>query len=397
MKQTKIGLIGFGVVGEGVYHVVSQTPSLLACIHKIAIKQSNKTRNAPAHLFTNNVEDLLEDESIDIIVELIDDADAAYVYVTKAIRNGKHVVSANKKMIANHLPELKKLQHEYNVSFLYEASVAGSIPIIRNLEEYYDNDFLKAFTGIVNGSTNFILTQMNENKLSYTDAVTLAQKEGFAESNPALDVEGIDACNKLCILLQHTFGLNTNPNNLLHAGITHLQPSDAAFANKKNFTIKLLARATCAANNDIHAFVLPHFVPNSHALSHVRNEYNGVLLSSTLSDQQFMVGKGAGRYPTSSAVLSDISSLRYQYKYEYRKSKSNTTYHLENNFTIKLYVNYTHCENPISSHAFSQVYEKLESVNRQYIIGDISIQHLKELDWLSNPNISIIAFYDEFK
>nr|MBP9213952.1 homoserine dehydrogenase [Chitinophagaceae bacterium] len=159
-KQLTIGLFGFGVVGEGLYKILKQTPSLNANIKRIVIKHPDKKRNAPTEIFTQLADEVLNDNSINVIVELIDDADAAYYIVTNALKKGKAVVSANKKLIAEHLEELLALQQQYHVPFLYEASTCGSIPVLRNLEEYYDNDLLHSVSGIVNGSTNFILSKM---------------------------------------------------------------------------------------------------------------------------------------------------------------------------------------------------------------------------------------------
>src|SRR6188768_647617 len=214
-KQLTIGLFGFGVVGEGLYKVLQQTPSLKAKIKKVCIKNPNKKRNAPADLFTNNRDLLLNDPEINVIVEVINEADAAFQIASIAMKNGKSVVSASKKMIAEHLPELLEIQKETGLSFLYESAACASIPVIRNLEEYYDNDLLHSIKAIVNGSTNFILTKMFEDKLDFQAALILAQQLGFAESNPKLDVEGYDAVNKWTILLNHAYGIVEHPNNIL--------------------------------------------------------------------------------------------------------------------------------------------------------------------------------------
>src|SRR5207248_5838043 len=161
----------------------------------------------------------------------------AYKIVTTALKNKKVVVSANKKLIAEHLSELLYLQREYDTSFLYEAAVCGSIPIIRNLEEYYDNDLLQSICGIVNGSTNYILTKIIDEGLSYKEALQSAQQLGFAESNPSLDVEGIDASNKLTILLAHAYGIVTRPENLIRTGITRLHAGDSNYAAEKGYQI----------------------------------------------------------------------------------------------------------------------------------------------------------------
>jgi homoserine dehydrogenase len=198
-NQLTIGLFGFGVVGKGLYDVLHSTPALQATVKKIAIKNTDKKRSIAAEHFTANAQDLLNDKDINVIVELIDDADAAFEIVKTALQNGKAVVSANKKMIAEHFEELLQLQEKYQTPFLYEASCCASMPIIRNLEEYYDNDLLQSLRGIINGSTNFILTKIFDEKLEFSAALLLAQQLGFAESNPKLDIGGFDAANKLAI------------------------------------------------------------------------------------------------------------------------------------------------------------------------------------------------------
>jgi len=187
-KELSIGLFGFGVVGEGLYKVLQQTPSLKAEIKKVCIRNASKLRHAPESLFTTDRYELLNDESINVIVEVIDDADAAFEIVSTALKNGKAVVSASKKMIAEHLPELLKLQEETGQPFLYEASACASIPVLRNLEEYYDNDLLHGIRAIVNGSKNFLFTKMFEDKLEFKQAINLASKIGFAKNKPQIAV-----------------------------------------------------------------------------------------------------------------------------------------------------------------------------------------------------------------
>src|SRR5215210_7547102 len=222
-KNLTIGIFGFGVVGEGLYKVLHQTPSLKANIKKVCIKHPGKKRNAPSELFTTDRNELLFDEEINVIVEVIDDSEAAFEIVTTALRNGKAVVSASKKMIADHLPEILQLQQQTGLPFLYEAAACASIPVIRNLEEYYDNDLLHSIKGIINGSTNFILSKMFEDRLDFNQALMLAQQLGFAESNPVLDIDGSDAVNKWSILLNHAYGIVENPANILFSGIQNIQ------------------------------------------------------------------------------------------------------------------------------------------------------------------------------
>jgi homoserine dehydrogenase len=383
-----IGLFGFGVVGEGIYHVLRQTPSLHATIKKVCIKHPEKKREAPAELFTTNYDELLNDPGINLIVELIDDAAEAYKIVTAAFHQGKSVISANKKLIAEHLEELIRLQEEHQVSFLYEAAVCGSIPVIRNLEEYFDNDLLQSISGIVNGSTNYILTRVSEG-YTYAEALLEAQQRGFAESNPSLDVEGFDAANKLTILLAHAYGIVTNPANLLRQGITRLHAKDAAYAGEKVLKVKLVAQARKLADGKVAAFVLPQFVKSDSQLFNVANEYNGVTIESKLADKQFFYGKGAGRYPTSSAVISDISAYSYRYQYEYKKLKRQEKNALTHNFYLDVFVSFGAWAD-VNKWDFEEVSEYHSTAERQYIRGIIHAEKLKAAEWFEDPSVSVI-------
>ena len=227
-KQLTIGLFGFGVVGEGLYRILQQTPSLKAQIKRICIKHPDKKRNAPASLFTTDKNDLLFDPEINVIVEVIDDSKAAFEIVSTALNQSKDVVSASKKMIAENLAALLELQSTTGRSLLYEAATCASIPVIRNLEEYYDNDLLHSIRAIVNGSTNFILTKMFEEHLDFKQALLLAQQKGFAESNPRLDVEGFDAVNKWTFTLTHAYGIVETPEQILFNGIQNIQAQERA-------------------------------------------------------------------------------------------------------------------------------------------------------------------------
>lgn len=390
MKKLNIGLFGFGVVGEGIYKVLSEKSQLNTHIKKIVIKHPDKQRNAPVELFSTDAQEILNDKEIDVVVELIDDADAAFEIVKTALNKGKSVVSANKKMIAEHHFELIDLQRKNGVSFLYEAAVCGSIPILRNLEEYYDNDLLNYINGIVNGSTNYILTKMRVENETYENALIAAQENGFAESNPALDVEGIDAAYKLSIIALHAFGRLISPQDILKKGITALKSEDFKYASEKGFVIKLIAGCAIDELNNLTPTVLPSFIEKSKTLGLVNNEFNGVLIGSALADEQFLYGKGAGRYPTSSAVLSDISALRYDYKYELRKGIKNG-FHGEYFEERKIYIGFKPSEN-INQQLFKTIEESYRSKNYEYVTGTIDLNQLKNSGWLENKEISVISF-----
>ena len=392
-KKLIIGVFGFGVVGEGLYKVLQKTASLNATIKKVCIKNPEKKRIAPKELFTTNKDDLLNDKEINVIVEVIDDADAAFEIVSTAMKNGKATVSASKKMIAEHLHELLSLQQKFDVPFLYEAAACASIPVVRNLEEYYDNDLLQGISGIVNGSTNFILTKIFEDGITFQKALLEAQQLGFAESNPDLDVLGIDAVNKLAILLVHSYGIVSRPGEVLFSGIKNIELSDAKVAAEKGCEIKLIARAVKLKNGKVAAFLLPHFVKPESQLHSVKNEYNGVVIESSFSDEQFFYGKGAGSLPTASAVLSDISALRYDYRYEYKKLRYQKPSELTSDLYLKIYISFDGISS-IPKNEFEWIEEFHNGQDRNYLIGVIHFKKLMKNDWWKQPGISIIAMPD---
>jgi homoserine dehydrogenase len=391
----RIGLFGFGTVGESLYQVLQNTPSLRTEIVKVAIRHPEKKRNAPAGLFTTNADELLKDESISTIIELIDDADAAFEIVHTALRNGKAVVSANKKMIAEHLPELLRIHQETGTPFLYEAAACASIPVIRNLEEYYDNDLLQGIQGIVNGSTNYILSKIAEKGLSFDAALEAAQLAGFAESDPTLDINGTDAVNKLSILLTHAYGIVANPQELVYTGIQALHEQDATVASEKRWSVKLVAGARKLSSGKVAAYVLPQFVPAGHLLHTVRDEYNGVVIESGFADQQFFYGKGAGGVATASAVLSDLSALRYGYKYEYKKLYHQQPAQLSHDFFLRVYVSFDGLFQVPHEH-FDLIEEWASNDKRCAVVGIVHFSKLAESDWWKRPGTSLILYPEPF-
>ncbi len=391
-KKLKLGVFGFGAVGQGLYHVLHKTKGVEAEILKICVKDKNKKRPLADRFFTFDKEELLNNPEVNVIVELIDDAEAAMEIVRSAVKNGKAVVSANKKMIAENFEEIFELQQKYKVPILYEASCCASIPIIRNLEEYYDNDMLNAVEGIFNGSTNYILSKLILENLSFDKALQLAQENGFAETDPTLDVEGFDPKYKLCIIIAHAFGLMVEPENIYNLGITKLSDFDIQYASEKGYAIKLVAKCQ-KVENKIHALVAPQFVKKDNPLSQVEFEFNGVMVESAFAEKQLFVGKGAGSYPTGSAVLSDISALRYDYKYEYRKHFQNGVTELSDAFQIKVFVSYPKGLEGIKE-AFDSISEHYESEGINYFIGDIKLKNLTESTWINEKGVSVVLTPD---
>lgn len=383
-----IGLFGFGCVGQGLWKVLHETKGIRADIRRICIKHPDKDRPVPAHFFTTDPADILDDPQIDVVVELIDDAEAAFHIVSAALLRGKAVVSANKKMNAHRLPELYALQQQTGAPFLYEGAVCASIPIIRNLEEYYDNDLLTSVDGIFNGTTNFILTKIFEDNISYSEALRMAQLRGFAESNPTMDVEGFDPKHKLCILLLHAFGVFVAPERVFHFGISRINAFDIAFARSRGSILKLGAR--CFRYQDkVSAYCLPRFVPTTHRYAGVRHEYNAVTLESAFSEQQVFMGKGAGDKPTGCAVLSDISALRYQYRYEYRKFAQNGALFDPSDTQLTVYVRHEY-EGQLAENDFLSIQERYVSHQARYWVGRMELEKLQAAAWLQEPGVNVI-------
>lgn len=376
-KNLKLGLFGFGCVGQGLYHVLHETHGVKAEIKKICVKSQGKTRPIPEHFFTFDREAILNDPEIDIVVELIDDARAAYEIVTEALKRGKAVVTANKKMLAEHLEEIYNLQQKYGKPVLYEGAVCGSIPILRNLEEYYDNDLISSIEGIFNGSTNYILTKVFEEKKSYADALKQAQELGFAESDPSLDVKGYDPKYKLVIAIAHTFGVFVQPEEVINIGIDRISNLDLKFAQEHNYSIKLIARAF-KQDGKVYGFVAPQFIENTNPLASVRNEFNAVQVRGAFAETQLFIGKGAGSYPTGSAVLSDISALNYDYAYEYKKHQQDTDLEFSNDLSVEAYISFDQ-EDQVTIGDFVEFNSGYAAQGKQYMFGTITLKKLLAL------------------
>ncbi len=389
-EKLRIGLFGYGCVGQGLHDVLNSSKGFKADIVKICVKDRNKKRRIPMDNFTYDKNELLQDPSINLIVELIDDADEAYNIVKTAMESGKSVVSANKMMIAKHFRELVDLQEKYKVSLLYEASAGASIPIIRNLEEYYDNELLYSLRGILNGTTNYILTLMHNSGVDYDVALKEAKEKGFAESNPKLDVEGWDAKFKLCIITGHAYGLFLDPDEVFHYGINTISKFDIQYAKEKGLKIKLVPYVGKTNENTITSFVLPRFISSDKYLYNVDNEYNGVITEAAFADKQFFSGKGAGGHATGSAVLSDISANSYGYKYEYKKHQQGTVSHYTRNYKLEVYLRYTN-EEDRNLFGFEEVSEYFSGKLYKYVIGIINLERLYSLrEQLSKMNVFIV-------
>lgn len=394
MKKLIIGQIGFGTVGKGIYKVIGNAKNAHAEIKKICVAHKDKDRgeefNAAKPLLTDDVEDIFNDDEINLIVEVIDNAEESYKIVTRALKKGIPVVSGNKIMIANHLPELIELQKENGAALLYDASSCGSIPVIRNLEEYYDNDLLLEVKGILNGSSNYILSRVFDHDEEYKDALQKAIDMGFAESDPTFDIEGFDSLFKLIIITQHALGVYVKPEDVFIYGISKISNFDIKWAKEKRVKIKLVAQVVKIGEGEFTMFVMPEFVDKSKYIYSVDDEYNGVVIRGEGYDRQFMFGKGAGSLPTASSILSDIMAVRRNYHYEYKKMHYIDRPQYTTDVSLKVYVRYGKTYVPRHLQ-FEKITESYQSESENYVIGEIKLSELiKKRDVLDAPDVFIV-------
>ena len=317
-KTLNIGLLGLGVVGSGVVEVLArqqeklrdETGIKIQIVKSLVRVGEDKSQIAQKYGFelVTDIQDIINDSNIDVVVELIGKVHPAKEFITQALENGKHVVTANKDLIAQHAVELNQVAKSHQVSLFYEASVAGGIPILRTMTNNYLADEITNVLGIVNGTTNYMLTKMLTEGLSYDEALQKAQKLGFAESNPTNDVDGIDAAYKMVILSQFAYGMDVKMSDLSIEGIRQVSAEDVAFAKKAGFEIKLIGR-TRKIQDAIEVSVGPTLVSVNHPLASIKDEYNGVYLESTGINQSMFYGPGAGALPTATSVVSDLLAI----------------------------------------------------------------------------------------
>ena len=390
-KEIKIGLFGFGSVGRGLYDVLGAVEGKDITIRRICVRDLSKDRGVAAD-FTDQPDRIFEDPEINMIVELIDDADAAYSIVRRALESHLPVVSGNKKMLAYHLPELIELGKQTSTPFLYDASACGSIPVIRNLEEYYDNDLLVSVKGILNGSSNFVLSKIFNENMSYDKALRLAQELGFAESDPSLDFDGWDSLFKLVILTIHAFGLYVAPEKIFRYGISTMNDADIRFASEKQRRIKLVGHVEKRDDGGVYLWVVPQLISRDKYIYSVEDEFNGVVIKGRYYYKQFMFGRGAGGHPTGAAVLSDITACKYDYRYEYKRMNSGLDIRHTNDVCHRIYFRYR-TEEDRNLIPFRLVREQYTSGEWNYVVGDVCLADLVAVkDKLSGRDIFLAAY-----
>ena len=318
IKVINLGILGAGVVGSGTLDLLARQGSHIArsidtrlVVRRVAVRDVDRPRGVaiePA-ILTNNPWSVIEDPDVEIIVELIGGETPARDLIATALERGKHVVTANKEVIAKHGPELRAMARKTGVNLYYEASVAGGIPVISVLRHDLIANDITSIRAIINGTTNFILTAMEQGR-DYGDALNEAQRLGYAEADPRNDVEAIDAAYKLAILSTLAFQTNIRPDQIEHVGITDLHAKDFSIAASMGYVIKLLAAAN-VGERGIEVSVRPTMIPQGHHLANVKGVYNAVLFDGDEIDTFMLYGRGAGARPTASAVVADLCAIAH--------------------------------------------------------------------------------------
>jgi homoserine dehydrogenase len=317
MKTLKVGMLGAGVVGSQIARLLIANKSDLASrsganleLVSIAVKDSKLKRDGiPATLLTNDTKSIVNDPQIDLVIEVIGGIDPAKDLILTALKNGKSVVTANKALLAKHGAELYAAADKANVDLYYEAAVAGAIPILRPLRESLVGDHVIRVMGIVNGTTNYILTKMDENGAAFADALKEAQALGFAESDPSADIEGFDAAAKAAILAGLAFHSRVTDNDVYREGISKITAADVKVAKAMEMVIKLLAIAELTPEGAVSVRVHPALISRTHPLASVRDSFNAVFVEAESAGQMMFYGKGAGGAPTASAILGDLVAV----------------------------------------------------------------------------------------
>ncbi|MDM5157519.1 homoserine dehydrogenase [Bacillus sp. DX1.1] len=317
MNEIQVGLLGLGTVGSGVVRIITDHQDRLmhqvGCpvkIAKVLVQNIEKEREVqvPSTLLTKNPSEIIDNPDIDVVIEVMGGVPEAKAYILKALQSGKHVVTANKDLMALHGAELLNAAKENQADLFYEASVAGGIPILRSIVEGLSSDLITKVMGIVNGTTNFILTKMSDEGRAYDDVLREAQELGFAEADPTSDVEGLDAARKMTILATLGFSTNVELGDVKVKGITSITEEDIKYSKSLGYTIKLIGLAK-RDGEKLEVTVEPTLLPNTHPLAAVQNEYNAVYVYGEAVGETMFYGPGAGSLPTATAVVSDLVAV----------------------------------------------------------------------------------------
>jgi len=381
MKSINIGLIGLGTVGSGVYKLLKKNTSKIykktnirINLKRIADIDSKKAKELKIEkkIFTHNAYDIINDRGIDIVIELIGGIKKAKEFIINSLKNGKHIVTANKALLSQFGNQIYRTAQKNKAFIGFEASVGGSIPIIKIIRESLAGNRIKKIMGIINGTTNFILTKMEEKEIDFSRALKVAQEKGLAEADPMLDISGEDAAHKIQILTAQAYNTYIPFNNIYFEGISNIDLNDILYVKELGYKIKLLAIAKIEPKNEIDCRVHPTIIPESHILSSVQNEFNAILVEGDGSDTQIFYGKGAGSLPTASAIVGDIVDIAKNINAQKPENIYND-FNFQNKLSLKDYKNIS-----------CRYYLRFHTVDRPGVLAQIS-------RILGNNNISLTS------
>jgi len=376
--MTKIAILGFGVVGSGVLEIINKNKASItnktAC--DIDVKKILDIRDFSdhefSHLFTSDYDEILNDDEISVIAEVIGGVEPSYTFTKKALEKGKSVVSSNKELVALHGAELMEIAKKNNAHYMFEASVGGGIPVLRPLGLCLAANDVYEICGILNGTTNYILNKMFVENVAFDEALKSAQDKGYAERNPSADVDGIDACRKISILMSIAYGKQLDCNKIYTEGIRNISKDDVSVIEGMNCVVKLLGYGKIC-DDKVFARVSPVIIPKDHVLANVRGVYNGVMVTGSETEEVTFVGRGAGKLPTASAVVADILDI-------VKNDKTNYTWNMADNTDFMVNIDET----------ASKFFVRLSNISDDditEIFGDVT--------FCSSDDISFKAFVTE--
>lgn len=407
--MVSVAIMGHGVVGSGVAEIITTHKNKLfnSVGEEIYIKKILDLREFPdsplADRFTKSFDEILSDREIRIVVEVMGGTNPAYDYVKKCLLAGKSVVTSNKELVAKHGAELLAIAKEQNCNFLFEASVGGGIPIIRPMNQCLVANIVDEVAGILNGTTNFILTKMITDGMNFDDALKLAQDLGFAERNPEADVEGHDACRKICILASLAFGKHVYPEFVHTEGITKITLEDVKFAESYNSVIKLIGRVKRLEDGKLDIIVAPMMIPNSSQLANIDYEFNGIMVRGDCTGDVVFYGKGAGKLPTASAVVADVvdcvKHLKTR-KYLFWTDGTDENIIPYTQSQTSMYIRVKSQNKDVAYSKAEEIFGNIKSIERDDVANDVfafvtpemAYEDIeKKIQFLENDNINVLS------
>lgn len=395
MKQVKVALLGLGVVGSGTYRILQNKKEYIASNDKVEIEvvkvlEKNQDRlkelKIPKSMVAKTIDEIVEDKEIQIVAEFFGGIEPAKTFLIKCLKSGKSIVTANKEMLAKSWPELEKAAREGNAGIYFEASCVGGVPVIRALTESMQGNNIISLKGIVNGTTNYILSRMIKEKVDYATCLKDAQKLGYAEANPSADVDGFDAMYKNSILSSLAYKKRVPIDMIYREGISNISLEDMEAGTDMGYTLKLLAISKCI-DGKIEARVHPAFIPSEHPLAQVQGSFNALFMHGDNVDDVMLYGRGAGSFPTGSAIVSDIvyaASVTEHRRYAWEEVLDINKNDFEHNFISKYYVRILVDDNEGILSAIAAVFSK----------NKISIKSLVQKD-SKKKNVSIVFITHE--